>query len=144
MDQSRMEWNVFRKSLEQSARGTFWELLGCKLEEISEQRVVVTLSINKKHLNGLGIVHGGVHATLLDSAMGLAAMAVRPGEKIMTTHLNIHYVSALKEGDLIVTAQAVHQTRNMVTTQGTVTNPDGELAALATATFRVKNTGAGG
>ncbi len=45
-------------------------LMGMELREVSEGRVVFTLRPAEYHYNPLGTVHGGVAATLLDSAMG--------------------------------------------------------------------------
>jgi uncharacterized protein (TIGR00369 family) len=130
--------DAFRPQAEQAAKGTFMEVLGFRWESVSAAEVALTLKVARRHLNHLGIVHGGVHASLLDSAMGLAVMALRPGEEMETTNLNIHYLAPLRTGTLRVTASPVHETRHTVTAQGRVFNGDGELAAFATASFRVR------
>lgn len=138
MESGGIDWDVFKQQVEQAARGTFLEELGCTLVEVNESGVLASLQVGRKHLNHLGIIHGGVHATLLDSFMGLAAMAVRPQDRLVTTNLNIHFVSAFKEGRIWIAAETIHQTLNMVTTMGKITNDAGELAAFATGSFRVK------
>jgi uncharacterized protein (TIGR00369 family) len=100
---------------------------------------VVTIALDAKpqHLNLIGIVHGGVLSSLLDNAMGIIIMTARPEEKVVTTNLNVHFVSPLKEGRLLVTAEIVHQSRKMITTQGRVTDSEGNLGTIGTGTFRV-------
>ncbi|MNJ45607.1 putative esterase [compost metagenome] len=126
------------------AKNTFWDYLGCQIEEISEGKVIVTLDIQPHHLNLIGIVHGGVHATLIDSAMGLVAMIARPNDSVVTTNLSLNYVAKAERGRIIVTAEIVHSSRKSISTQAFARMEDGELCAFGTGTFRViDGTGAG-
>jgi len=138
MERQPLDWELLKKHMEGSAAGTFWEEIGAKVLQIDEVRTVAGLVIDKRHLNHLGIVHGGIHATLLDSVMGIAAMVARPYEKLVTTNLNVHYLSAVTEGELRVSAEVIHQTPNVITTQGKVMTKEGETLALGTGSFRVK------
>ncbi|TSB46068.1 PaaI family thioesterase [Alkalicoccobacillus porphyridii] len=119
----------------EKAERTFWGYVGCEVVDVSNQSVEVKLKVEPHHLNLAGILHGGVHATLLDSAMGLHAMIMYPEAKIVTTNLNIHYVAPVEE-DVIVRTQIVHQTQTVITTEGKLMNSKNELCALATASFR--------
>ena len=47
-------------------------LMGYRLTEWSAERAVVELVVGPQHLNRSGVLHGGVLATLLDSALGFA------------------------------------------------------------------------
>lgn len=132
-----MEREQYIKKLSEAAKHTFWDYLGCSLESLSDNKVVVTLDIKPHHLNLMGIVHGGVTSSLLDNAMGIAVMAARPNDQCVTTNLNVHFVSPLKKGRLTVTAEIIHQSRKMMTTSGTVADEEGRLGTLATGTFRV-------
>ncbi|WP_315861951.1 PaaI family thioesterase [Paenibacillus larvae] len=76
-------------------------------------------------MNLIGIVHGGVTSSLLDNAMGMAVMLARPKDKVVTTNLNAHFVSPLKEGPLFVTAEVVHESRKIITATGRVTDEYG-------------------
>src|SRR5258705_13692719 len=49
------------------------ELMNFKLVEVSEGRAVFIIQPDERHYNGLGIAHGGLAATLLDSATGCEA-----------------------------------------------------------------------
>ncbi|AFH64681.1 PaaI family thioesterase [Paenibacillus caseinilyticus] len=127
-----------------SPQGTFWDHVGGEVTEFGADRVAAALKIEAHHLNMLGILHGGVHAALLDSIMGLMAMAVRPLEAVVTTNLNLHYLSSVRKGTVTVSAEVIHQSRRMVTTQGYVHAEDGTLCAYGTGTFRVLESSAGG
>ncbi|MDQ1033956.1 uncharacterized protein (TIGR00369 family) [Streptomyces sp. V3I8] len=52
--------------------------LGFGLEEVEYGRAVFTLAPGEEHYNPIGSVHGGVYATLLDSAAGCAVQSVLP------------------------------------------------------------------
>jgi len=52
--------------------------LGFTLEEVEHGRVVFALAPGEEHYNPIGSVHGGVYATLLDSAAGCAVQSVLP------------------------------------------------------------------
>jgi uncharacterized protein (TIGR00369 family) len=122
--------------LAKAAESTFWGFLGCELVSVTDNQVTISLEAQSHHMNIIGIVHGGVLSSLLDNAMGIAVMATRPEDKVVTTNLNVHFVSPLKEGKLIVTAEIVHQSRKMITTQGRVTDAEGNLSTIGTGSFR--------
>ncbi|MFG2454681.1 PaaI family thioesterase [Streptomyces sp. NPDC048512] len=52
--------------------------LGMTLEEVEHGRAVFSLIPGEEHYNPIGSVHGGVYATLLDSAAGCAVQSVLP------------------------------------------------------------------
>lgn len=119
------------------AEPTFWGYLGCEFIGMDEGKVTIAIDAKAHHLNPIGIVHGGVLSSLLDNAMGIAAMAQRPQEKVVTTNLNVTFVSPLHAGRLLVTAEVVHQSRKMITAQGRVTDAGGNLGTIGIGSFRV-------
>lgn len=125
------------EQLSAQAKGTFWEYLGCEILTAEPGHVVLKLDAGSRHLNTIGIVHGGVVSSLLDNAMGLATMLARPEENTVTSNLNVHFVKSLQAEELCVTAEIVHETRRTITCTGRVCNADGQLCCLGMATFRV-------
>lgn len=130
-------WEQYVRRLEAEAKGTFWEELGCVLVRAEPGKTIVTLEAAKRHLNGIGILHGGVHASLLDNAMGITAMTARPHEKVVTTNLNVHYLSPLAPGKVTVTAELIHQTRRMITVYGKIEDGQGRIGSWGSGSFRV-------
>lgn len=114
----------------------FWRHTGCVIEEVTDGYAVISLKIERHHLNGNMTVHGGVFATLLDNAMGLASRAAA-GRFQATTHMNVHFLAAADEGTIFARGRVVHRTKRTVTTEARVETEDGTLLAMATGTFRV-------
>jgi uncharacterized protein (TIGR00369 family) len=104
---------------------------------MDETKVIVTLEVREHHLNLIGILHGGVHATLLDSAMGIIAMAARPGEDVVTSSMNVHFTSPIRIGKVTAIAEIVHVSGKTITTQATLRSDKDALCSLATASFRI-------
>lgn len=125
------------KRWEQAAIGTLWDYLGYEMVSVSAEEVVVALDIKPHHLNLIGILHGGAHAAMIDSAMGMIAMLARPEADTVTVNLNLNYVAPIKQGRVLVTAHIVHQSRKMITTQAFARKENGDLLAMGTGTFRV-------
>ncbi|WP_346010322.1 PaaI family thioesterase [Paenibacillus sp. SYP-B3998] len=137
MEDPKMDLDERIQRLAAAAEPTFWGFLGCEFVSIKDDVITIALEAKQQHLNLIGIVHGGVLSSLLDNAMGIIVMTARPEDKVVTTNLNVHFVAPLKEGRLLVSAEIIHQSRKMITTQGRVTDSEGNLGTMGTGTFRV-------
>jgi 3-hydroxyacyl-CoA dehydrogenase len=113
------------------------ELMNFKLAEVSEGRAVFTIEPDERHYNGLGIVHGGLAATLLDSALGCAINTMMPAGKIFTTlEMKINYVRPLRRetGEVRCEADVIHVGGRVATAEGRIVDASGKLYAHGTAT----------
>ena len=80
--------------------------LGFELVEVHEGRVVFAMEPHEFHYNPLGGVHGGVAATLLDSAMGCAVATMRPpGGSYTTLELSVNFVRPITVETGVVLAE---------------------------------------
>ena len=67
-------------------------LLGLRLVEVEEGRVVFVGTAHEAFYNGMGVAHGGFAATLLDTALGCAINSGQPaGRSFTTLELKINY-----------------------------------------------------
>jgi uncharacterized protein (TIGR00369 family) len=111
--------------------------LGYDIAEAARGRVVVTATPNETHLNPAGTVHGGLAATLLDSAMGLAIQStLEPGVGSTTLEFKISLVRPITPETGPITAEGVVLTcgRRVGTAEGRITDRDGRLLAHGTTT----------
>lgn len=85
----------------------FLRLLDIRLESLAPGAAEMSMVISNKHMQTMGIVHGGVIATVLDSVTWWAAFAAqKPGDnaRLVSTDLKLNYLASLKSGK--VTAKA--------------------------------------
>ncbi len=110
-------------------------LLGMETDLVEHGRVVFTFQASEQLANPFGTVHGGILATVLDSAMGMAALtAVPDGSTTTTATLEVKYVRpvATDAGLLRAEGVVVHAGRRVVTAEGRLVGPDDRLFATAT------------
>lgn len=115
-------------------------LLGMEPASLEEGRVTFTLDPGDQHTNPMGMVHGGIAATMLDSAMGCAVhTTLEAGWAFTTLDLNVHYTRGVVPGSGRLTAEGtvVHRGRRVATAEGRVTDEQGRLVAHATTTCMV-------
>ena len=85
------------------------------------------------HLNRHGTVHGGVIATLVDSAMG-AAVATEDLAPV-TIALTVTYLEPASPGRLVARAEVRRRGSRITIVEADVTDAEGEAVAHAIATF---------
>jgi uncharacterized protein (TIGR00369 family) len=116
-------------------------LMGMQLILVEEGRAVFTLTPGEQHDNPMGITHGGMAATLLDSAMGCAVQSTLPaGGGFTTLDLTVHYVATVTRdtGPVLAEGHVVHRGGRTATAEGRITRvADGRLLAHATTTCLV-------
>jgi len=113
------------------------QLMDFRLVEVAEGRAVFSIKPDERHYNGLGIAHGGLAATLLDSAMGCAVNTMMPAGKIFTTlEMKINYTRPMKRetGEVLCEASVIHVGGRTATAEGRIVDLDGRLYAHGTAT----------
>ncbi len=112
-------------------------LLGLRLVEAEEGRVVFTGTATETFYNGLGVAHGGFVATLLDSALGCAINTVMPaGRSFTTLELKINYTRPVRRenGELRCEARVIHAGNRVATSEARVVDRDGKIYAHGTTT----------
>jgi uncharacterized protein (TIGR00369 family) len=112
-------------------------LIGFQLTEASEGRAVFTAVPAEYHYNPIGVVHGGLAATLLDSAMGCAVQSTLPaGAGYTTLDINVTFVRPLTRDTGLVTCEGtvLHVGGRMATAEARLIDADGKLYAHGTTT----------
>lgn len=122
---------------DESIRAPVAQLLGFEDPEAGEGQAVFHLTPQEFHYNPLGSVHGGVIATLLDSALGCAVHTLLPKTDAYTTlELKVNFVRAVTKetGRIRTEARVVHVGGKIATAEGRVVDEQGNLYAHATTT----------
>ncbi len=113
------------------------ETLGFYLAEVKEGYACFEGLPEKRHYNPIGTVHGGLAATLLDSALGCAIFStLAAGEAWTTLELKLNLVRPITQDTGVIRAEGrlIHRGRTVATSDGTVKDRAGKLYAHATTT----------
>jgi uncharacterized protein (TIGR00369 family) len=105
-----------------------------------EGRVAFQLTPQEFHYNPIGAVHGGVFATLLDSACGCAVHSMLPAGVFYTSlDLTVKFLRPVLIGTGPITAEGtvVHLGRRTALAEGRITDAAGKLYATATSSCLV-------
>lgn len=116
------------------------KVLGFKLIEVGDGRVMFEGAPDRTVYNPIGTVHGGYAATLLDSACGCAVhTTLSVAQGYTTLELKIAYHRAMTEATGLVRAEGrvVQAGRRAAFAEATLKGPDGKLYASATSTLLV-------
>ncbi|MGM0606033.1 MAG: PaaI family thioesterase [Halobacteriota archaeon] len=127
---------LLRRSIEEEHGYLSW--LGTKVEEVSEGRIVLSVPYDEKLTNTTSppTVHGGVAATLIDTAGGLALRTTFDDPTVggvATVNLNVNYLRRA-DGDLRAIADVVRSGQSIGVSQMYVesSTPDGETKDVVT------------
>ncbi|MEM1578210.1 MAG: PaaI family thioesterase [Archaeoglobaceae archaeon] len=117
----------------------WYRLVGMKI--LAGENISVSVEIEEKHLQALGMAHGGVIASLLDSAIGLNINKELVAKKrlAITSQLNVHYLKPVLKGKITATAKPLYIGSKVAVGFGELRDEKGEVLAVATATFYIRD-----
>ena len=114
----------------------FAKLLGIEVDSVEPGHAVLSMKLRQEHMRNNAIAHGGVIATLIDSAMAIAIMALLDeNERTVTVDLTIHYLRPVPEGSAKASARVVRAGRRVVTVSAELFDGEGKLAATSISTY---------
>lgn len=122
----------------------FVQLIGATRGEAGEGPARLTLTLEEKHMNPNGVVHGGVLTSLMDEACGAAVFAERGLEAMIaaphaTVDMNVSFMSGARVGDrLVVEAKALRVGRSVAFAEAEVVRNEDTLMAKGRFTFVIQ------
>jgi len=112
-------------------------LMGFRLVEVGDGLAVFECEPGEQHYNPIGVVHGGLAMTLLDSAMGCSVHTRLPANVGYTTlEAKVNMVRAItaKTGAIRTTGKVIHFGSKTATAEGRIEDSQGKLYAHGTTT----------
>lgn len=105
--------------------------MGLRFVSATKDEVVAELVIGPAHLQPYGIVHGGVHAGIIETvaSVGAALHALPMGRSVVGLENHTSFLHAVREGTLRVTARPLTRGKRTQVWEGTVTDTTGRVAA---------------
>jgi len=119
----------------------FAKLIGMRLVDIRPNEAVIEIDMRDELRQPSGVLHGGVTATLIDTAMAFAVRTyLTDTEPTATVDLTVHYLRPLVEGKASCTARVVRPGKRIFTVSADVVNEEGKLIATGISTYtRLEN-----
>jgi uncharacterized protein (TIGR00369 family) len=118
----------------------FMGWLGIVFERYEPDDVVIRLPFRDDLTNDGTYFHGGVIASVMDTAGAAAAWSNHDFDKGMrasTVAMSIQYTGAAKQCDLLCRARTTRRRKELTFTEITATDADGNVVAHAVQTYRI-------
>ena len=113
------------------------QVLGFRLAEVEPGKVVFECTPGEHHYNPIGVVHGGLAMTLLDSAMGCCVqskMAAGTGYTTLEAKTNLVRPITMTTGKLRAIGKLIPAGKRVATAEGRLEDAAGKLYAHASTT----------
>jgi uncharacterized protein (TIGR00369 family) len=112
--------------------------MAMELDHIEPDGADVIIHLGDCHLQPFGIVHGGVLATLIDTATFWAGFLRLPeGDGLVNVDLKLNYLQAVTQGRLIAKGLCLRPGRSISYSEAKVYDENGALVAHGTSTLKV-------
>ncbi|MGW6442592.1 PaaI family thioesterase [Lentzea sp. NPDC055074] len=117
------------------------ELIGARMVSVDKGSVVFALEPEEFHYNPIGSVHGGIYATLLDTAAGCAVHSVlAAGTGYTSLDLAVRFLRPIRTdtGTVTCVGTLVHQGRRTALAEARLVDGAGRLLATASSTCLIQ------
>ena len=114
----------------------FAKMIGMELVDMRHDEAVIKIDMRDELRQPAGLLHGGVTATLIDTAMAFAVITrLAEDERASTIDLTVHYLRPHTEGTFTCTAKVVRAGKRIFTVSADVVNEQDKLIATAVSTY---------
>ena len=115
---------------------TVIDFLGVEVVPTPDGEARLELCADSRHANLYSMAHGGVLATMADTAMGAKCLALN--KRVVTISLTIEFMHAVMTNTRVFTeAEVLHNGRQTMVCECRIVDAAGKLYAKANATFFV-------
>jgi uncharacterized protein (TIGR00369 family) len=114
--------------------------LGIRIERYEPDEATVRLPFRADLTNDGTYYHGGVIAAVIDTAGAAAAWSNHDfdkGARASTVAMSLQYVGACKASDLVCRARVVRRGKELIFTEITATDAEGDVVAHGVQTYRI-------
>ena len=134
---STMLTDAERQRIEEAfASVPFAHLIGIKLGEFERGAATLHLAVRDPLRQNRGVVHGGVTASLIDTASAFAILTMlEPDQSTTTIDLTVHYLRPIWDGEATARARVLRAGRRLIVVTVDVINEAGNLVATALTSY---------
>jgi uncharacterized protein (TIGR00369 family) len=114
----------------------FAHLIGIELGEFERGAATLHLTVRDPLRQNRGVVHGGVTASLIDTAAAFAILTLLEADQSTTTvDLTIHYLRPILQGRISARARVLRLGRRLIPVAVDVLDETGNLVATALTSY---------
>jgi uncharacterized protein (TIGR00369 family) len=118
------------------AKSPFIDSLRVRVVEASDDGLVMETAVREEWGNVFGSMHGGVTASLVDTAVGVAVLRVFGFARAVTTvELKVNYLRPIHAGKVTVRAKLLKTGKTLIVGAGDVYDAEGEHCATSLVTY---------
>ena len=119
-------------------QGPYFRHLSMPVKEIGTGYSIVELKVSNEHLNPFGGIHGGVYASVIDTAAYWAVYCeLEDGVGLISIDLKIDYLAPISGGVIIAKGRSIKIGRSMCLAEATATDKEGKWLAHGTSKMMV-------
>ena len=116
----------------------FYRFMGIRLTKLGWGRSEIRIRVGSELTQQGGFAHGGVSASLIDSAVGLALCTmIDHASAITTINLQVNFLAPAKPGSLTARGKIVHKGKRTAVGDCQVADEGGKLVSKGTATYLI-------
>lgn len=110
----------------------FMEASGLHLEQVGPGRVVGWIELGPEHHQPMGLVHGGVYTTVIETAasVGATLAAQEDGLVAIGVNNNTHFLRSMSSGRVSLLAEPIQQGRTQQLWEVRITDAEDRLVAI--------------
>ena len=139
-----MDEQDFAEMINASAADGWMRAMGIRVTRATRDEVVAEFVVEAAHRQAYGIVHGGVHAGIIESvaSIGAGVCALSEGKSVVGLENHTSFLRAVREGKLIATGKPVTRGRRSHVWEVSVAEESGRLVATGRVRLLILDAGA--
>ena len=114
----------------------FFQKVGFEVVHLENEELVLKLSIKREHHNVNSTLHGGVHASMLDSVQNLVLRAAY-NTNVSVMNQNVQYVTAVSVGDIYAKAKILQKGYKVAMIEAEIIDDKQRLMAKGTGVYKI-------
>ncbi|MDR1674932.1 MAG: PaaI family thioesterase [Tannerella sp.] len=119
-------------------KSSYFSLLSMNVCAIRDGYCKLEISLDEKHLNPFGGLHGGVYSSAIDTAAYWAVYSsVDENAGLISIDLHVDNISTVQKGKIIVEGKQIKAGRTICFSEGTIKDECGKILAHGTSKLLV-------
>ena len=131
--------SAVEKIIKERHDSTVFGALGINIQKIDPNETVVSLQIDHRHYQHMGVVHGGIYVLLAESAASIAGACTLsdPSQNVVGLEINANHLRATREGILSAHSLCLHKGEKTLVYEVRIVDNKNRLVSIARCTLMI-------